>query len=112
MKPIKLERRLVLESLARTPDGAGGYAETWQALGTLWAELKPGTGRESFGEAVTLARVPYRITVRGVPEGSSARPRPGQRFREGARVFAILAVAERDRRGHYLTCFAREEVEA
>lgn len=45
-----------------------------------------------------------RVTVRAV-----ARPKPGQRFREGSRVFAILAVAERDPAGRYLTCFCREE---
>jgi head-tail adaptor len=44
--------------------------------------------------------------------GSDRRPRPDQRFREGARLFRILAVAEADAQGLYLTCFAREEVVA
>ncbi|MEM1004270.1 MAG: head-tail adaptor protein, partial [Pseudomonadota bacterium] len=44
--------------------------------------------------------------------GSSMRPAPDQRFREGARQFVIRAVAERDPRGQYLTCFADEEVAA
>lgn len=110
MSALRLNRRLVLEAMARVPDGAGGYAEGWAALGVLWAAVTPGTGRESFGEAVTLALVPIRIVVRAAPEGAPSRPRPGQRFREGARVFAILAVAECDPAGYFLTCFAREEV--
>jgi hypothetical protein len=56
--------------------------------------------------------VPYRIIVRAAPVGDDRRPRPEQRFREGERLFRILAVAEADRGQHYLTCFAREEVVA
>lgn len=104
-----LNRRLVLEAPQRVPDGAGGFAESWAALGTLWAEVKPGAGREIAGEGGPLSRVRYRITVRGAPEGAPSRPKPEQRFREGERVFHILAVTERDGRGQYLTCFAEEE---
>jgi head-tail adaptor len=105
----ELSRALVLEGTQRVADGAGGFAETWTALGTLWAEVVAGSGRDAAGEDVTLASVPYRITVRGAPFGAPSRPVPGQRFRDGARLFAVLAVTERDAAGQYLTCFAREE---
>jgi len=107
-----LNRRLVLEAPQRVADGAGGFSESWAALGTLWAEVRPGTGREIGGQGGPLSRVPYRITVRGAPVGAPSRPKPEQRFREGARLFHILAVTERDGRGHYLTCFAEEELGA
>lgn len=111
-RPPELTRLLVLEAPERTGDGAGGFAEGWTALGTLWAEVKPGSGREREGEMVTLSRVPYRITVRGAPVGAASRPRAEQRFRDGARIFHVVAVTERDPQGHYLTCFAEEEVSA
>ena len=104
-----LNRRLVLETPERVPDGAGGYAEVWLALGEHWAEIKAGTGREAAGEFVTVSSVPYRIYVRAAAVGDVARPKPEQRFREGARVYRITAVTEHDPRGHYLVCFAREE---
>lgn len=107
-----LNRRLVLEEPQRSPDGAGGYTETWIAVGTLWAAITPGSGRERDGDQLTLSRVPYRIVVRGAAAGAASRPRAEQRFREGDRLFRILAVTERDPRGHYLTCFAEEEVGA
>lgn len=107
-----LTRPLVLEGRVQTPDGAGGFTLAWQALGTLWAEVTPGAGREVTGQEVTLSAVPYRITVRAAPQGAPSRPVPGQRFREGARVFAIVAVTEAGGAGRYLTCFAREEVPA
>lgn len=112
MSAPHLNRKLILEAAQRVPDGAGGYGLVWQVLGTVWAELKPGTGRERAGEFVTLATVPYRIVVRAAPEGAQRRPRPEQRFRDGNRLFRILAVSEGDPRGHYLVCFAHEEVVA
>ena len=110
MKAPHLNRTLVLEGVMRTPDGAGGFTEDWTALGTLWAEVLPGSGSDTLGEERMLSAVPYRITVRGTPMGSPSRPKAGQRFREGTRLFWIQAVTERDQSGRYLTCFAREEV--
>lgn len=110
MSAPQLNRSLVLEAMSRVADGAGGFAESWGALGTLWAEVKPGAGRDAAGEEVVMGVVGYRITLRGAPQGSPARPVPGQRFRDGGRLFAILAVTEADAAGRYLTCFAREEV--
>lgn len=112
MRAPRLNRKLVLEEATRVSDGAGGYVLDWQPLGALWAEVTAGTGVERAGEFVTLASVPYRIVVRAAPEGAASRPRPEQRFRDGARIFRILAVAEADREAHFLTCFAREEVVA
>ncbi len=110
MSALRLNRRLVLEQKTQVPDGAGGFTTHWAALGTLWAELRPGTGRDVAGEEVTLASVPCRITVRATPQGAPSRPVPGQRLREGARVFAIVAVTEGEAAGRFLTCFAREEM--
>lgn len=110
MRRVHLTRQLVLEAAERMPDGAGGFAEAWVGLGTLWAEMVARTGRTRGGEEVPVSATGYRITVRAAPEGAAARPRPGQRFRDGARVFHIEAVAERDAGARFLVCFAREEV--
>lgn len=109
MKRPVLSRALLLEGPQQIADGAGGYAETWVALGALWAEVVAGSGRDVAGQEVALASVPYRITVRGAPQAAPSRPKPEQRFRDGARIFHILAVSERDPGGQYLVCFAREE---
>lgn len=109
MKVPHLTRALVLETSQRVPDGAGGFSENWVALGTLWAEMVAGAGRDPAGEEVILSSVGYRITVRAAPVGADMRPKPGQRFREGSREFPILAVADRDAAGRFLTCHCREE---
>jgi head-tail adaptor len=110
MSDPKLNRALVLETPTRVADGAGGFALSWVTVGTLWGEVKPGSGSDRAGVEIGLATVPYRITVRGSAVGSPARPKPEQRLRDGARIFVILAVTERDADGLYLTCFAKEEV--
>jgi head-tail adaptor len=106
---VHLNRPLVLQTPTRVADGAGGFALTWVSEGVLWGEVVPGAGSDAAGVEVTLAKVPYRITVRGAAIGSPQRPRPDQRFADGARHFVILAVTERDPNGQYLICFAREE---
>lgn len=110
MTAPRLTRALVLEAPVRVPDGAGGYAAGWEARGTLWAEVVPASGGRGAAEGLAPQRVRHRITVRAAPPGAASRPVAGQRLREGARVFAITGVTERDAEGRYLLCFAEEVV--
>ena len=108
----QLTRAVVLEKPTRVSDGSGGFTVGWTVLGTHWADVKAGSGREIAGQVVAVARVPYRIIVRSALVGSTARPLVDQRFRDGARIFRILAVAETDPGGRYLTCLTDEEIVA
>lgn len=105
----RLNTRLALEAPERQADGMGGYRVVWQRLGTLWAEMNAGSGRERFAEVGPESVVSWRITVRGAPSRDPRRPLPGQRLRLQDRLFRIEAVAERDAAGLWLTCFAKEE---
>lgn len=105
----RLNVSLTLEAPERQSDGLGGYAVVWRQLGILWAEMSAGAGRERFAEVGPESVVSWRITVRGAAVGDPQRPVPGQRLRLNQRLFRIEAVAERDRNGRWLTCFAREE---
>lgn len=107
-----LNRPLVLEQRGQVSDGAGGLVDSWEALGTLWADVQLRSGRDAGGQDVALGLTVYRIVVRGAPVGAASRPKPGQRFRDGARLFAIRAVAESGADGRFLVCFAEEEVAA
>lgn len=112
MSAVNLTRKLVLEAPHPVPDGSGGFDETWIALGTVWAEVKAGSGRETSGVSGPVSANSYRIIVRAAPYGTSRRPTAEQRFVEGSRIFKIQAVTERDPHGLYLTCIAKEEVAA
>ena len=106
----RLTSKLVLERLVAVPDGAGGQHESWEALGTVWGEVKPRTGRESVGEAGQVSVTGFRIVVRAHAVGHSARPLPEQRFRSGDRVFRINSVTEADPEARFLMCICDEEV--
>jgi head-tail adaptor len=109
MRTPRLNRRLALEAPLRTSDGAGGFSRGWFELGALWAEIAPAGPRLLAQPAATETRLPLRITVRGAAHGAPSRPQPGQRFRDGARVYPIASVAESDPQGRYLLCLAHEE---
>lgn len=112
MARYALNRPMVLEQAAVAADGAGGHALSWAALGTIWAELRPGAGRERLGPIAPEGATLFRAYCRAAPQGSPQRPRPDQRLREGARIFTILSVAEADAAGAWLVCLLREEVPA
>ncbi len=109
-RPVHLSRKLVLEEVTRQPDNAGGFTESWSVLGVVWADVRAGAGRERMATAATISQVRYRILVRAAPVGAPSRPRPGQRFADGSRVYRVEAVADSDPDGLYLECFAKEEV--
>ncbi len=110
MSRPRLNRRLVLEAPDRSEDGAGGFTDTWQPLGTLWADLTPRRGRVATGETGALSVAGFQILVRGAPLGSPQRPLPGQRFAMAERRFRIEAVTEAEPRGLYLMCECEEEI--
>lgn len=112
MTGAALNRPLVLEERVEVSDGAGGLTTSWAALGTLWAAVDARSGRAGRQGDAVVARASFRITVRAAAVGAPSRPRPDQRFRDGARVFRILAVAEADAGARFLICFAQEEVAA
>ena len=112
MRTPLLNRKLELEEAQSVPDGAGGFTDTWVSLWTVWASVKPRTGREVGVDFVTLSTMAYKITVRAAPEGAASRPKPEQRFRDGTRIYRIDAVTESDENARFLLCFAREEVSA
>ncbi|MEM9426705.1 MAG: head-tail adaptor protein [Pseudomonadota bacterium] len=102
-------RKLLLEARVRTGDGAGGYAGSWTVQGTHWGAVEPLSGRLERGEEHARSRVQYRVTLRAVPPTSVSRPKAGQRFRDGARIFDIRAVRDDAR---FLECIVDEEAAA
>jgi head-tail adaptor len=105
----RLTRQMILETPVKVDDNAGGHETTWAPLGTLFADVKSGTGRQSGDLVATLSKSAVRVIVRAAVVGAPSRPKAGQRFREGSSVFRIDAVTPFDRGAHYLTCFAVEE---
>ncbi|RMH53198.1 MAG: head-tail adaptor protein [Alphaproteobacteria bacterium] len=106
-RPV-LRRRLTLEEPVELADGGGGSIGGWREVGTLWADVRAVSGSEMLQGGRDRQRVTHRVIVRGAPVGSPRRPSPHQRFRDGSRIFDILAVAENDPDGRFILCWTEE----
>lgn len=102
--PGELRTQLVLQEMSPTPDGAGGFAEAWTEIATVFAKIEPVAARDRIGAGQTLEEVTHRVTMRHRPEVAS-----GMRFMLGDRVIDILTVVDPDESGRYLVCRAREK---
>lgn len=109
MNARDLNRQLVLEHAVRVADDAGGFALSWEPLGTLWGAMASATGRERSDATGPVSVARYDVTVRAAPVGAASRPVAGQRFRDGVRIYAIRAVTEAKGTDLYLTCRVEEE---
>lgn len=48
MRAGDLRHRVTLQRVATTKDALGGDVQTWSTLATVWAAVKPLSGREAF----------------------------------------------------------------
>ena len=64
MNAGQLDQRIELQRLTRTDDGYGGYVETWTTYASVWANVRPLSGRERYQAQQTQANANYRITIR------------------------------------------------
>ena len=105
---VRRTRRLALEERAAAADGGGGLTESWVERGVIWAEMKAMIGREQSLGLRPSSTVTHRARIRYAAPGAPDRPRADQRLREGARIYAIRAVAEADDRRAFLTLWLEE----
>jgi len=99
---------MVLENRVVSPDTMGGHAVSWEALGTHWCALvSRAAGLRLLGD-YAQSKGSARVFLRAVPVDAPSRPKTGQRFRDGARVFDIISATEADADGRYLECQVNE----
>jgi SPP1 family predicted phage head-tail adaptor len=104
--PGQLRHRLVLEEPVETPDGAGGVSRSYQTVTTVWASLTPTAARGAVVAESLGANITHRIVLRGGPDVTTRH-----RFREGGRIFRILASRDLDGTGRFLEIQAEERVD-
>lgn len=83
-----LKKRVTILKQVRVSDGQGGFTETWQEVGTVWAAIEPISGREYY-EAMQLASdVTHRVRMRYMDLT------PHEKIKYDDRVFDIIAVID------------------
>ena len=60
----RLRHRVTIQQSTTTSDGAGGSPKTWGDVVTVWAEVLPVNGGETFRHGIQNATQFYRVTIR------------------------------------------------
>jgi SPP1 family predicted phage head-tail adaptor len=84
MDPGRLRHEITIEAHGTANDGAGNWTETWDDRGTVWAEIKPLTGRELYAAQAVSPQTTHRVTMRYWP-GLTAE----HRLKFGSRIFHL-----------------------
>jgi SPP1 family predicted phage head-tail adaptor len=101
----ELNKRLIIETPVRTPDGCGGSDVSWTPTATIWAKLKPRGLHERLDSDQVSATMSHVITIRH-RTGLSTK----DRFRLETRVFDILSIVNAKEQNRWLECTCREQL--
>jgi SPP1 family predicted phage head-tail adaptor len=99
----ELNRRVKLQTAARTSDGAGGVTVTWSDTATVWAAIEPVSGREPFVAQQLQGHVTHKVLIRyrsGITHG--------MRVLLGTRAFDVQAVINSKESNESLTLYCQE----
>ncbi len=104
--PGTFRSRLALEAPVEAPDGAGGVTRSYESVATLWAEVAPASARESVEAGKRGQTITHRIAMR-----FSADITTQHRLRDGARIFRIVSLRDRNGRKRFLDISAEERTD-
>jgi len=98
-----LDQRASLEARTLTPDGGGGYSESWQAFALVWVKVAPAGATDALSADALQSRARHRITLRRRTDVTA-----GQRLVIGGRTFRIHAVLDEGPREPLITLLCEE----
>ncbi len=99
----RLTQRAALVARILTPDGGGGFSESWEPFATVWIGVAPLGAADSVGADHLESRVRHRIVLRRRADLAA-----GQRVSAGARTFRVHAVLDPGPREFYVTLLCEE----
>jgi SPP1 family predicted phage head-tail adaptor len=103
--PGRLRRPLALEAPTETADGSGGVTRSFATVATVFAQIDALSLEEQVRTERLGPRVSHRIVIRR-RAGLTAT----HRLRTASRVFRILAIADADAAGRFLSLACAEEL--
>lgn len=103
MRSGRLNKRVIIQTVSRVSDGAGGVTETWADTATVWASVAPATGNEQFQADQLDSRVSQIVTIR-----HRAGVLTSQRILFGARTFSIQNVLNSKEKNEELVLLCEE----
>lgn len=99
----ELRNRVTIQSVAKTADGGGGYADVWSDVYSAWAAIKPVNGLERIQAMQMETPVTHHIMMR-----YDSRLTTAHRIKFGSRYFNVNQVINVAERGEWLDVVAIE----
>lgn len=93
----KLRHRITFQSLSNTPDGQGGFTESWVDGSTVWAEVVPKTINERLFAQRIEPMGSHKITIRWLDNINES-----MRIKFGTRYFQIKSIDKEDERRFFM----------
>lgn len=100
-----LRQRITIQQLGSGQDTDGSPNGTWTDFATVWAEVKPLSGREKLAAQQVEAEVTHAVTIR-----YCAGVVPKMKILFGAREFNIRNVLNTDEQNVEMRILATEKV--
>ena len=102
-----MRHQIKIQTEAQTDDGGGGYVLGWTTTATVWANIKPISGREHLLTAQLADIITHRITIRARSDLTFTGK---NRILFGTRAFNVKHVINVGERDRYLELQAEEGV--
>lgn len=105
MKAGDLRHRITIQENRPVKDAEGIVQDSWVDLATVWAALKPLSGRELLAAQALQSETTGTLEIR-----YRAGIKPSQRVIFGGRVLEILAVLNKEEKNRELGLLTKEVV--
>lgn len=93
MRAGDLDRKIVIQTVTESRSGSGAVTDSWSAFATVWAKVRPLSGREYLAAAQINAEVDTEFTIRWL---SGVTPK--MRISYDGNIYDIEHIAEIGRR--------------
>jgi SPP1 family predicted phage head-tail adaptor len=108
----QLNRRITLQTRSGTLDAYGQEVNVWSNFATVWANIKPISGREKAGMATIDAMLTHRVSIRYRVEFMPPTTVDAWRIvyptKAGDRIFNITASQDMDEAHEYIVFDVQE----
>ena len=98
----RLDKRITLQSRSATLDDYGQQINSWSDQGTVWANIKPVSGREKLKAGQVDSILSHTVAIRYNANFMPPRTVDAWRIVYGTRYFNIIAAMDVDEAHQYI----------
>jgi SPP1 family predicted phage head-tail adaptor len=106
--PSRLTERITIERRSDQTDSVGGLTTTWSKVATVWARIRPQSGRELMAAGALTPVLTHQVEIRYRPEFADPRTAATFRIVYGTRIFSVVSVINVSQRNDTIEMLATE----